>query len=53
MATLIFTVDTVYYGGKKLKYQQFTPDVSYWAPVSHDSNMQYIHKEVDCWFGSG
>ena len=38
-----FTVETVYYGGKKLKYQQFPPEVSSWAPVSCGSNCKFRH----------
>ena len=48
-----FTMDTVYHGGKNLKYQQFFPEVSFWAPFYSGSNWQWIHKEVECWFGSG
>ena len=35
------------------KHKHFFPEVPSWAPVSHGSNQQWIHKEVDCWFGSG
>ena len=50
--SLGFTVYTVYYGGKYLKYQRFFLEMSSSEPVSCGSNKQWIHKEFDCWFGS-
>ena len=34
LVALGFIVDTLYYGGKHLKYQQFYPEVSYWTLFS-------------------
>ena len=36
-----------------LKYQQFFPEVSFWAPVYFGCNNQLRHQEVEGWFGSG
>ena len=46
MFALGFTLDTVYYSGKILKYQKLPPEVSSWALVSSGSNMQRGHKGV-------